>query len=228
MSHRPYKNGAISCLAPGPARPERMDSDAAAATGNHGSPARASVTSWRCAAVTFSPTARMLGLTSASRPTRSGCRVRYRRARLAPAECPSRSSRSRPRCPRSASTSSAMRSQRQVETSVGAAERPVPRGSRMTSVRCAPRPPRSPRYAESRIGPPGRQTSGSPTPTVRYARVVPSIASKVVIIGQRTRWWRSRTTPLPKTRLSTSRSTCRSLGVAGRVGRPRPTSTGWT
>ena len=46
----------------------------------------------------------------------------------------------------------------------GPPSRRCPAGQAGSSRRCPDRPPRSPRHADARIGPPGRQISGAPSP----------------------------------------------------------------
>jgi hypothetical protein len=91
------------------------------------------------------PCSRSLGVASTSAPTRAGCADAQAWATRQPAECPSTSTADRPRCSRSASTSSAMRSKRSDEGSAGTSLWPVARRSRRTRVRVADSPPRSSR-----------------------------------------------------------------------------------
>ncbi|MBB5799816.1 hypothetical protein HDA41_007780 [Streptomyces caelestis] len=92
--------------------PDSQDSNAGNASANQGSDARSRAAASRSSAVAGRPSAHGVAVMSASRPSRSGYRAAYSRARLPPAECASTSIRSRPRWRRSASTSSTSRSQR--------------------------------------------------------------------------------------------------------------------
>lgn len=164
-SHRPYQNGATASQLSAVPLPSAIAVRAAWAEANQGSPVRRRAVFRRSSAGTSRPTAKGLGVISVSAPTRSGWCVAYSAPRFAPAEWVRIRILSRPSSHRSASTSATWWSQRYVAGSSGTCDCPVPRRSRRITVRWAVRPPRSPRYAESCIGPPGRHTTGGPSPS---------------------------------------------------------------